>query len=75
MVCFGQMKLVPIPMGAGTETIRYVLTMVMVIIVGILGATILAIITGDSIMGIIMEGMMLIGVRITLVVYRQESNS
>jgi hypothetical protein len=62
-------------MGAGTETIRYVLTMAMVIIVGILGATILAIITGDSIMGIIMEGMMLIGVRITLVVYRQESNS
>jgi hypothetical protein len=75
MVCFGQMKLVPITMGAGTETIRYVLTMAMVIIVGILGATILAIITGDSIMGIIMEGMMLIGVRITLVVYRQESNS
>jgi hypothetical protein len=75
MVCFGQMNLVPTIMGAGTETIRFVLTMVLVILVGILGAIMLVIITEDSIMGITMEGMMLTGVLITLAVYQLESNS
>jgi hypothetical protein len=75
MVCFGQMNPVPTIMGAETETIRYVLTMVLVILVGILGAIMLVIIAEDSIMGITMEGMMLTGVLITLAVYQLESNS